>query len=51
MFSSHFTSFVCFNLGSCTHMHVQGMFVAEEFGSARAPPSDESRNNSGRKLQ
>lgn len=50
MFSSHFTSFVCFNLGSCTHMHVQGMFVAEEFGSATTPPSDESRNNHGRKL-
>lgn len=32
-------------------MHVQGMFVAEEFGSSRAPLSDESRNNSGRKLK
>lgn len=32
-------------------MHVQGMFVAEAFGSARAPPSDKYRNNSGSKFK
>lgn len=37
-----------FDLDSFTHMHVQGMFVTEEFGCLRVPPSDVNINNDGK---
>ncbi len=36
-----------FDLDSFTHVHVQGMFVTEEFGCLRVPSSDINMNNNG----